>query len=204
MNELKLPPELENIIDFFTKLSGVGAKTASRYALEVIQWTEQEQKLFSESLNTLTEEIGLCDVCGSMRNKSECTNCNKDQDIICVLAMFKHAMQLAQSKCFAGTYHILGGHISPIKGVGVEDLRIEALKKRLTENTKEIVLAFDATLEGDATAFYLKEMLEDYANSKSIPLQITRLSFGLPMGNSMEYIDGVTMGYAFNTRKRFT
>ena len=130
-----------------------------------------------------------------------CKNCLKSNKSICVVVNYKNALQLTHSlHDFSGTYHILGSTISPAKNQSID---INRLLDRITENTQEVIITCDATVEGDATAHFIRHACDQLKQQKNYSLEVTRLSFGLPMGNALEYVDGVTISYAFNSRKQF-
>lgn len=197
----KYPISLQNLIHLLKKLPGVGAKTAERYAFRFLDWKEDDLQLLSHHLAALKKEVLLCPVCGCLTSSTECEFCDlskRDTSTICVVASPKDIYAIEETKAFRGLYHVLGGLISPLDGKLPHHLSFDSLKERICQLVvQEVVIALDSTLEGDATSLYLKEHLS------SLPIRISRLAFGLPMGHPFEYADGGTLSRALSGRQQF-
>lgn len=197
---MSLPLHLLKLIESFKKLPGVGAKTAERFAFDLLKWQPSEIEKFATLLQETPSKLKTCSVCGSLKEElcPFCSTSRLEPHKLCVLASSKDAFALEATKEFKGYYHILGGLISPLDGIGPEVLHLTPLFKRIEElRIEEIVIALDSTVEGDATALYLKRLLEP------LFIPITRLAFGLPMGSSLDYVDGGTLARAFAGRSGF-
>ncbi|MGL4348035.1 MAG: recombination mediator RecR [Chlamydiales bacterium] len=197
----KYPKNLLNLMHLFSKFTGVGKKTAERFAFQVISWSNKDRERFANILINLSTYIHNCSVCGCLIEKSECPFCSpiRDSTVMCVVASSKDVFVLEGTQKFTGMYHVLGGLLSPIDGINPEVLRIAELHKRICQlQVREIILAFDFTFEGDATAIYLKKILDD------IPLlRISRLALGIPLGSSLDYIDSQTLSKSLSGRQSF-
>lgn len=189
------PVKFENVINAFKRLPGVGAKTAERYAYQVLDWEPEMQQEFITALEELPT-IRRCKVCGNLSDEDQCEFCadeSRDHSMICVVQSPKDINAIENMGLYNGTYHVLNGAINPQKGVLPENLNISSLLKRVSENTKEIILATDPTIEGETTALYLIRLLEGKA-------KITRLASGIPMGGHLDYADSRTLQKAFKGR----
>lgn len=190
------PKELLKAISLFQKLPGVGRKSAERFTFKILSWKADELKLFGELLSKLKETIQQCDKCGCFI-EDECKFCKRDSRALCIIAHAKDAYAIEQTHLFHGVYHVLGSLISPLDDQNPEDLKLSQLIERVqTLKIGEIIIAIDPTLEGDATAFFLKEHLE------KLGINVSRLALGLPMGTPLEYIDEGTLTQAFARRQR--
>lgn len=189
------------MIEHFKNLPGVGRKTAERYAFALIEWEENGRKSFAERIGTLSQEITSCDECGSYKDSSECTYCSssvRDDKTLLIVAYPKEVYSLEELGGFRGKFHVLGGLLSPLDGIEPDHLRLSHLKTRIENNgIEEIILALDTTIEGDATALYIKELLSD------LPVAVSRLAHGMPIGSSLEYIDEHTLHQAYAGRRDF-
>lgn len=198
---VRYPKNLTNLMNLFSKLTGVGKKTAERFAFQIISWSDKEREKFANTLINVSTSIHHCSLCGCLGEESECPFCSpvRDSSLICVVASPKDVFVLEGTQKFTGIYHVLGGLLSPIDGINPEVLRIAELQKRIHQNQiREIILAFDFTFEGDATAIYLKNLLEE------IPLlTISRLALGIPLGSSLDYIDSQTLSKSLSGRQSF-
>jgi len=197
MKELKA---LNNLIDSFSRLPSVGRKSAERMAYSVLNMEEDTINEFASNLKNVKSKIHQCPVCGIYTEDKECEICSdKDRDIttMIVVSYPKDIYRFEDLKTYNGVYHVLNGVISAIKGVGVDDLNIDSLLKRIKENkVKEIILATDPTIEGETTALYIAKLLE-----KS-EVKVTRLAYGLPMGGHIDYADSLTISKALEGRKK--
>lgn len=180
------------------KFPGVGGKTAERFAFALLDWSREERKAFAERLQNLDQEISPCNQCGCLQTARECVFCSassRDPRQMCVIAFPKDAFAIESTGEFRGLYHVLGGLLSPLHNRNPENLAIEALKQRIVQlQVEELILGLDATFEGDATALFLQQELSH------MPIRISRLAFGLPMGSSFDYVDGGTLARAFSAR----
>lgn len=195
------PKELKTLIAFLKRLPGVGSKTAERFAFELLKWPEGDLTKISQSLDKLNQTLYSCKDCGALQDNEGCLFCfktDRDTSTLCIVEGQREVYTIEETHLYKGLYHVIGHLISPLDDKLAEDIDIETLIKRI-EKTKvqEVILAFDASLEGDATALYLKEKLQ------KMDLKITRLAFGIPMGSSLDYVDGGTLGRALKGRQFF-
>jgi recombination protein RecR len=195
----ELPAPLQLLKLALGRLPGIGPRSAERLALHVVQSDSQWVKDLAAALVTAKERIGFCEQCGALTETQPCDLCEdprRDKGLICVVERPVDVISLEKSNAFRGIYHVLGGQISPLNGVGPEDLRISELEERLSSSTiKELVLALGSDVEGDATSYYLAERFQ----SKGI--RITRLAHGLPVGGGLEFADELTIGRALEGRR---
>lgn len=195
----KYPQAILTLIAYLKKLPGVGRKTAERFAFELLSWPESELYEFSAHIKGLKEEIEACAVCGCLKEEGPCTFCDmtrRDASILCIISSPKDAYLFEETAAYKGLYHVLGTLLSPLEGKHPEDLHLDKVIRRLKEHAiQEVIIALDATLEGDTTALYLKDQL--------LPLgvSITRLALGLPMGSTLDYIDQSTLSQALAGRQ---
>lgn len=197
----KYPSELNTLIAYLKKLPGVGTKTAERFAFHLLEWPETELKEIAYHLNTLKEKIKHCPECHCLMDGGVCQFCSSSQrnrSQLCMISSAKDAFALEETGAFRGLYHVIGGLLSPIDGKTPEHLNLERLKKRVDElGIKEIIIALDSTLEGDTTALFLKEQVQTWG------LNVSRLAFGLPLGSSLDFVDGGTLARALTARQLF-
>jgi recombination protein RecR len=190
---------VQNLIDELGRLPGVGPKGAQRIAFHLLATDATDVRRLASVLVEVTERVRFCRVCGNVAEEEECRICRdprRDPTVLCVVEEYKDVVAIERTKEFRGRYHVLGGAISPIDGIGPDQLRIRELLTRLADGTvTEVILATDPNLEGEATATYLTRML------KPMELSITRLASGLPVGGDLEYADEVTLGRAFAGRR---
>lgn len=192
------PKSLENLIENFKMLPGVGAKTAERYALLMLDKSESEIQEFAQSLMDCKTKIRTCEICGNIAEDEKCGICqdtSRNTKIICVVQSAKDIIAMEKTREFHGVYHVLNGVISPRKGILPEDLTITKLIKRLDQGVDEVILATNLTLEGETTALYLAKLLEDRN------IYTTRIAHGLPMGGHLDYADELTLIKALEGRK---
>ena len=189
---------LQDLIDEFGRLPGIGPKSAQRIAFHVIQTEAYNPARLSEILATIRDVVKFCEVCGNVSQEEQCSLCRdprRARDTICVVEEAKDVVAIERTRQFKGLYHVLGGAISPIDGIGPDQLRIGMLLERLRDSSVvEIILATDPNVEGEATATYLIRLLEP------LGIRITRLASGLPVGGDLEYADEITLGRAFQHR----
>jgi recombination protein RecR len=190
---------IQDLIDEFGRLPGIGPKSAQRIAFHIIQSEKVDIARLVEVLRTVKEKVKFCTECGNISEEELCRICRderREKSTICVVEESKDVIAIEKTREFRGKYHVLGGAISPIDGIGPENLRIKELLTRLqSADIEEIIIATDPNLEGEATATYLSRLL------KPLGLKISRLASGLPVGGDLEYADEVTLGRAFEGRK---
>ena len=190
---------VQDLIDELGKLPGIGPKSAQRIAFHILQTESFDTTRLAEILTVVREKVRFCLVCGNVSEQETCGICRdprRNSAVICVVEEAKDVVAIERTREFRGLYHVLGGAISPIDGIGPDDLRIPQLLKRLasTEVT-EVIIATDPNLEGEATATYLTRLLVQPG------LRVSRLASGLPVGGDLEYADEVTLGRAFEGRR---
>ena len=185
------------LINEFSKLPGVGKKTAQRYAYRIINMPEEEARAFAAAIVNAKQKVRYCKVCGNFTENEVCDICKeRDGRVICVVKEPKDVIALEKLREFRGVYHVLHGVINPMEGVGPNDIRIRELLARIGEgNVEEVILATNPDVEGDATALYIAKLI------KPLGVRVTRLSRGIPVGSEIEYTDDVTLSRAFNERK---
>ena len=200
----KYPRELAPLIAHLKKLPGVGTRTAERFAFDLINWPQDHLNAFGEIISDIQKKIPPCSICGCLTERGFCQFCeskSRDASQICITASARDVFAIDGTGTYRGLYHVVENLLSPIDGRNANTLRLDRIEERVKmHRTKEIILAFDSTLEGDTTALYLKSQLEKIAGSD---LVISRLAFGLPMGSSLEYVDGGTLSRSFKGRQTF-
>ena len=191
---------VQDLIDEFAKLPGVGPKGATRIAFHLLNSDHNDVTKLAEVLREVKEKVRFCKECYNVAQNDFCRICadnRRDQTLICVVEEPKDVLAIERTREFRGKYHVLGGAISPIDGIGPDDLRIKELMSRLSDDSiSEVILATDPNLEGEATATYLARLLSP------LGLKITRLASGLPVGGDLEYADEITLGRAFEGRRQ--
>ena len=190
---------VQDLIDELGRLPGIGPKSAQRIAFHLLQADSDDVTRLVTALTEVKARVRFCEECGNVAEAEKCRICadpRRDHTAICVVEEPKDVVAIERTREFRGRYHVLGGAISPIEGVGPDDLRIRELLARLADGTvTELILATDPNLEGEATATYLARMI------KPMGLKVTRLASGLPVGGDLEYADEVTLGRAFEGRR---
>ena len=190
---------VQDLIDELGRLPGIGPKSAQRIAFHILQTPSFDVSRLSQVLAEVREKVRFCELCGNVSEQDRCSICRdprRNQTLICVVEDAKDVAAIERTREFRGLYHVLGGAISPIAGVGPDDLRIAQLMQRLADGTvQEVILATNPNLEGEATATYLSCLLT------SLQITVTRLASGLPVGGDLEYADEVTLGRAFEGRR---
>ena len=193
---------LENAVNEFAKLPGIGRKTALRLVLHLLKQSEHEVEVFGNSFIQLRKEIIYCKVCHNISDNEICRICgssSRDHETVCVVENIKDVMSIENTQQFRGLYHVLGGIISPMDGIGPSDLEIESLVRRVKdENVKEVILALSTTMEGDTTNFYIFRKLAP------LNIKITTIARGIAIGDELEYADEVTLGRSILNRVEFT
>lgn len=189
---------LEQAVEEFGKLPGVGKKTALRLVLHLLKQSDAEVGRFTESLDKLKRDIKYCRACFNISDSDQCEICSslkRDKGILCVVEDTRDVMAIENTNQYSGVYHILGGLISPMEGVGPADLKIDGLIDRVRSgNVQEVILALSATMEGDTTIFYL------YRKLKEFNVQISTIARGIAFGGELEYVDEITLGRSIATR----
>jgi recombination protein RecR len=197
MAEYILP--LQKLIEQFCRLSGVGQKTAVRYAFSVLDMTEEDATAFANAIIDAKKNICECEVCGNLSDAPVCSICSdakRDPSLVCVVEDTKTVMALEKVKEYHGMYHVLGGAISPMEGITPADLRIKELLSRIAQGEiKEIILATNPNIEGETTAMYLSKLITP------LGIRVTRLAYGVPVGADLEYADEVTLLRALDGRR---
>jgi len=195
------PAAVLDLIKSFSKLPGVGEKTAERLAMHVLRMPRAEAERLARSIVAIKDKIKFCSMCFSLSDGDICQICSdprRNTAIVCVVEQPADMVAVERSGAFQGTYHVLQGVLSPMDGVGPEDIRIKELFQKLADGrVKEVVLATSTVVEGEATAAYIAERLKGY------PVRITRIAQGVPMGNDLKYVDQVTLKKAMDTRHAF-
>ncbi|MDB1086474.1 recombination mediator RecR [Streptomyces sp. ACA25] len=190
---------VQDLIDELGRLPGVGPKSAQRIAFHILQAEPADVRRLAHTLTEVKAKVRFCAECGNVAQEERCRICldpRRDVAVLCVVEEPKDVVAVERTREFRGRYHVLGGAISPIEGVGPDDLRIRELLARLADGAvTELILATDPNLEGEATATYLARMVS------SLGLKVTRLASGLPVGGDLEYADEVTLGRAFEGRR---
>ncbi|HEX8548648.1 MAG TPA: recombination mediator RecR [Cytophagaceae bacterium] len=189
---------LENAVAEFSKLPGVGQKTALRLVLHLLNQPNPDVERFTDALTRLKREIRFCEVCKNISDSTVCELCSsnkRDRSLVCLVEDTRDVMAIENTNQFNGVYHVLGGLISPMDGVGPSDLNIEAIVERVKEGEiQEVILALSATMEGDTTIFYLHKKLKEF------PIKFSTIARGIAFGGEIEYVDEITLGRSIVTR----
>ncbi len=185
------------LINEFSKLPGVGSKTAQRFAYKVINMTDEEAESFAEAIKNVKRNVHYCKICGNYSESDVCEICKqRSSDVICVVKEPKDVIAIEKLNEFNGVYHVLHGTISPLDGIGPNDINISGLLKRINQgNVTEIIMATNPDVEGEATAMYISNLI------KPLGIKVTRLAHGIPIGTDLEYADEVSLARAFVERK---
>ena len=204
---MNIPSKLiEDAVTEISRLPGIGKKTALRLALHLLKQNEVHTEALALALTRMRQEIQYCKTCHNISDGEECSICSsmrRDKTVICVVEDIRDVLAIENTNQFQGLYHVLGGVISPIQGIGPEELKIESLVERASQDSgedsvKEIILALSATMEGDTTSFYLAKRL----NEKGI--KVSTIARGIPVGGELEYTDEVTLGRSILTRINYS
>lgn len=191
---------IQDVIDALGRLPGIGPKGAQRIAFHLLKADPDEVTALAGALLTLRERVRFCEVCGNVSEQETCAICRdprRDPSLLCVVEESRDVVAIERTREFRGRYHVLGGAISPMEGIGPDDLRVRELMARLADGTvAEVILATDPNLEGEATAAYLARLVAP------LGLTVSRLASGLPVGGDLEFADEVTLGRAFEGRRR--
>ncbi len=192
-----MTPSLEKLVNSFASLPGIGRKSAARLAYRIIEMSDEEVKSFANSVLEAKNSVKLCSVCQSYCENgvcSICSNTKRSNDTIIVVEDNKALEAIEETHEYSGMYHVLHGVISPVDGIGPEHLKIKELLSRLDDNVKEIIIATNPSVEGEATAMYLARLIKPFG------ITVTRLAYGLPVGATLEYADAVTLLKAIEGR----
>ncbi len=189
---------LAKLIEYFQKLPSIGPKTAQRLALHLLKMPLSEVEKFAEAMIEAKTTISYCDICFNMSSSNPCEICQsttRNRDTICVVGETKDLIAIEKTNEYRGLYHVLQGLISPIDGIGPEDIRIKELLTRVhSEDIKEVILALNPSVEGEATSLYLNKLLKPFG------IKISRIAFGIPLGSELEYADELTLIKALEAR----
>ena len=195
---MKYPLPLQRLITLLKKFPGVGQRTAERYAFQMIQWKEIDLTTLASSLANLKNDLTACTACGALKDSIQCMFCHnpgRDKKTLCIVSSPKDIFAIENTSIFNGLYHVMPGLLSPIDGLGPEEMKFDELKDRIeTLGVREVILALDSTLEGDATALFLKRELE------KLNIILSRLALGMPLGSSLDFIDEGTLSQALSAR----
>lgn len=191
---------LAKLIECFQKLPSIGPKTAQRLALHLIKMPEYEVEKFAQTMIEAKNTISYCEICFNMTSQSPCEICSnplRDKSIVCVVSETKDLIAIEKTNEYKGLYHVLQGLISPVEGIGPDDIRVRELLNRVHENDiKEVILALNPSVEGEATSLYLCKLL------KPFDTKVSRIAFGLPLGCELEYADEMTLVKALEGRQQ--
>lgn len=197
---------IENAVNEISKLPGIGKKTALRLALHLLKQKESFTEELSSALLALRKEVKYCNTCFNISDQEICSVCSsprRDQSIICVIEDIPDVLAIENTSQYNGLYHVLGGVISPIQGIGPDDLKIEALIQRVSSNDQdskieEVILALPATMEGDTTSFFITRRLKEFG------VKVSTIARGIPIGGELEYTDEITLGRSILTRVNYS
>ncbi len=196
------PTALSDLINYFRKLPGIGEKSAERMALSLLELTGEDVESFAASMVDSKNNLHPCEVCGHITDKEICdicSNSNRNKSVICILEDYKSVFAFEKAGNYNGTYHVLNGLISPIDDINPEDINISSLIDRVEKLEKpELIIALKSTIEGETTTLYLKKIFEN----KNV--EISRLSYGIPMGAEIDYLDEITLDRALSDRKKIS
>jgi recombination protein RecR len=197
---LSLPEPVNQLVSYLSSLQGIGPKMAQRLVLQLLSGEEKRVRGLADALIALVERVGNCEVCGFLKeNEGECPICSRgtrDRHIVCVVENPQNVLVIDNTGNYRGLFHVLGGALSPMDGVGPADIRIRELLERLREGgVEEVIIATNPTMEGDATALYLKGVIAP------LGIKVTRIARGLPSGGNLDYADQATLGDALEGRR---
>ena len=192
-------PSIEKLIESFERLPSIGHKTAARLAFHVLDWNEEETNAFISSIVTAKKNLKYCSKCFNITDNDPCPICSnpkRDQSMICVVEDVRDVAAMERTHEYRGVYHVLHGSISPMNGIGPDDIKIKELLSRLMEgNVKEVILATNPRVEGEATAMYISKLI------KPMGINATRIAHGIPVGGDLEYTDEITLTKALEGRR---
>ncbi|MEA2031277.1 MAG: recombination mediator RecR [candidate division Zixibacteria bacterium] len=194
----KSAASVERLANRLSRLPGIGRKTASRLAFHILKLSREEALELSDSIREVKDKVGFCSICGNISETDPCQICSdpsRRSDIICVVEETSDAAAMDEIEGFNGRFHVLGGRLSPLDGIGPDDLKIKELLARINDDLSEVVIATNPNVEGEATAIYLAQLL------KPLNVKVTRIARGLPVGSDLEYADSVTLSRAMEGRR---
>lgn len=206
---MTLPQPLQELIDQFESLPGIGKKTATKLAFYLLNVPSEQLNRFSQALKDLKTKTKKCERCFNLTEEARCEICNdstRDQTTLCVVEEVIDLLVMEQTNKFKGLYHVLYGRVDPLNNMGPEQILIPQLLTRIKaegKKLKEVIIATNPNMEGETTAMYLKNKIEELVQKHKFDLKITRLAYGLPMGASLEYADYGTLGRSLDNRNRF-
>ena len=196
---IKYPPPIVKLIEAFERLPGIGHKTAQRMAFHILDMSSEKAKEFAEAIIEAKSKIRFCSNCGNLTDIDPCRICKsemRDKSLICIVEDSRDVVAIERVKEYKGLYHVLGGAISPMQGIGPDEINIKGLLKRISENEiSEIILATNPNIEGEATAIYISKLV------KNFNIKTTRIAHGIPVGGDLEYADEITLAKAFEGRR---
>ena len=195
---MSLPDPLIRLIEELQRLPGIGPKSAQRLAFHVLKTPREQTDRLADALREVKERVTYCSVCNNITDVDPCTFCSntaRDPHVICVVEEPQNVAAIEKTREFKGLYHVLMGALSPLQGIGPDDLKIKSLLARVNNGVSEIILATNPTVEGEATAIYLARLL------KPLGVKVTRIAMGLPVGSDLEYADEITMHKALEGRR---
>lgn len=196
------PEALKELIEYFKKLPSIGEKSAERLALSILDLDLEEVSLFAQTLINAKTKLHACEICGNIATNKKCNICeneSRNKNLICIVEDYKSVFAFEKMGKYNGVYHILNGLISPINGISPNDINLSSLSKRVEENKNiELIIALKPTIEGETTTGYINKILEKKG------VKISRLSYGLPMGTELDYLDSLTLERAFEDRKNIS
>jgi recombination protein RecR len=196
---MSLPGSLQHLIDQFKRLPGIGAKSAQRLAFHVLKTPREDAERLCDAIREVKDRVTYCSVCNNFTDIEPCVYCadpGRDHRVVCVVEEPQNVNVIEKTGGFRGVYHVLLGALSPLQGVGPDDLKVKGLLSRIASDTvEEIILATNPTVEGEATAIYLARLL------KPLGVRVTRIATGIPVGSDLEYADELTMGKAMEGRR---
>jgi recombination protein RecR len=194
----KSAESVERLITQLSRLPGIGRKSAGRLAFYLLKIPKEEALELAQAIQDIKEKVGFCAICNNISESDPCHICSDSErrnDVICVVEEAVDLAALDKAEGFGGRYHVLGGRISPLDGIGPDDLKIKELLARIDDKVKEVIIATNPNVEGEATALYLAKLL------KPLGVKVTRIARGLPVGSDLEYADGVTLSRALEGRQ---
>ena len=199
---MNYPDSLKVLIDSFKKLPSIGEKNAERLSFAVMNMSEEDINSFSKAIVDVKLKIKKCSICGNITENEICDICSdssRDSDIICVVEDSKNIISLEKMGSYRGKYHVLNGLISPMDGKGPDDIMLDSLLQRIKkENIKEIIIAVSPTLEGETTSLYISKLLEPFK------ITVSKIAYGIPIGEDMEYLDPMTLSMAMSNRNKIS
>ena len=196
---METPKSFEKLIKSLKKLPGVGRKSAEKMAFQILDLKDEDKNELSENLNSVLTNIDKCPICGMMSENGVCPICSdtsRDKSQICVVENIRDVFAIERTGAYKGLYHVIGGCISPMKGIMPEDLNIDSLKERINDDVKEIILANSTSIEGETTTLFIQKILSKYNVS------LSRIGYGIPMGLQLDYADEYTLTKALESRQK--